>query len=167
MWLVYKIWKFYVILVGADTGGFLTVGGCLGVGHRTVKLEGSVKITCGTPTAIPNHLILWGNQNPLRCSLIWNSSSIGVTELGWELRIQPQSAWFTPASVLNTSLRHPSEHWRRPLLFQGPLQVAALLWVSGSLPASAAGLGMRRKQEIRGEKREGEDDHRRVSLFLN
>ena len=56
--MVYKIWKFYVILVGADAGGFLTVGGCLGVGHRTVELEGSVKITCGTPTAIPNRLIL-------------------------------------------------------------------------------------------------------------
>lgn len=61
MWLVYKIWKFYVILVGADAGYFLTAGGCLGVGPRTVELEGSVKITCGTPIAIPNHLILWGN----------------------------------------------------------------------------------------------------------
>ena len=59
--MVSEIWKFYVILVGADAGCFLTVGGCLGVGQRIVEQEGSVKITCGAPIAIPNHLILWGN----------------------------------------------------------------------------------------------------------
>lgn len=31
-----------------DEGCFLTIGGCLGGGHRTVQQEGSTEITCGT-----------------------------------------------------------------------------------------------------------------------
>lgn len=64
------------------------------------------------------------------------SSSISVTELGWELRIQPQSAWFTPASVSNTSRRLPSEHWRRPLLFpraSAGCCPSLTFWISASI----------------------------------
>lgn len=49
---------------------------------------------------------------------------------------------------------------------QAPLQVAVPLpRASGSLPAAAGGPGMRGEQEVRGERRGGDDDHRGVSCI--